>query len=106
MDQGKVTVVTTWPTPISVKDVQCFIGFINFYQRFIKRFSSIAALLTVLLNSKLRRLKWTLEAKKAFLALKQAFMTAPILHHPASENGVGAVLSQRFREKAKMYPVA
>jgi len=41
MDESKVEVIKTWPTLHSVKDVQSFLGFANFYQRFIKGYSSI-----------------------------------------------------------------
>ncbi len=40
MDPVKVQGVTDWPQPVKVKDVQSFIGFVNFYQRFICNFLS------------------------------------------------------------------
>ena len=48
MDPGKVKAVTEWPTPKNLKDVRGFVGFANFYRRFIKDFSKIACPLTVL----------------------------------------------------------
>ncbi len=39
MDQGKVTAITEWPIPQSVKELQRFLGFAHFYWRFIKDFS-------------------------------------------------------------------
>jgi len=42
MDPMKVTGVCDWPTPENWTDVQAFIGFINFYHRFIQDFSTIA----------------------------------------------------------------
>lgn len=42
MDKDKVSAVTTWPTPITIKELQCFLGFTNFYRRSIRGFSSIA----------------------------------------------------------------
>ncbi len=39
MDQGKVKAFRDWPTPQSIKELQRFIGFVNFYRRFIKYFS-------------------------------------------------------------------
>ena len=42
MDLTKVHGVTEWPTPTKVKEVQSFLGFVNFYQKFIHNFSDVA----------------------------------------------------------------
>ena len=42
MDPAKVARVSEWPTPSNKKEVQSFLGFTNFYQRFIEGFSCIA----------------------------------------------------------------
>ncbi len=42
MDLTKVCRVMEWPTPMKVKEVQSFLGFVNFYQKFIHNFSDIA----------------------------------------------------------------
>jgi hypothetical protein len=39
MDPVKVAGVTEWPTPMTLKEVQSFLGFANFYCRFIEGFS-------------------------------------------------------------------
>ena len=41
MDPAKVEAVLNWETPKLVKDVQCFLGFANFYRRFINKYSYI-----------------------------------------------------------------
>src|SRR5260221_10699894 len=41
MDPTKVCRVTEWPTPMKVKEVQSFLGFVNFYQKFICDFSDV-----------------------------------------------------------------
>ncbi len=50
IDLKKVEAVTNWPVPITVKEVQVFLGFANFYRRFIKGYSKEAAPLTVLIR--------------------------------------------------------
>ena len=42
MDPAKVQAIVDWPTPQKVKDIQKFVGFANFYRRFIDNFSDIA----------------------------------------------------------------
>ena len=116
MDPAKVSAVTTWPTPATRQKLQQFLGFANFYRRFIRNYSTVAAPLTALTSSK-RSFCWTPEAERAFQALKARFTSAPILQMPdpsrqfvvevdASDVGVGAVLSQRTEEDGKMHPCA
>ena len=45
MEKEKVKGVLEWPTPKCVKDVQKFLGLVNYYHRFIQSFASIARLL-------------------------------------------------------------
>ncbi len=42
MDPVKVAGIVQWPEPQNIKDVQSFLGFGNFYRRFIQGFSKIA----------------------------------------------------------------
>jgi hypothetical protein len=46
MDSKKIEAITSWPKPTTVKEVQSFLGFTNFYRQFIKDYSKIATLLT------------------------------------------------------------
>ncbi len=117
MDDKKVQSVLNWPQPKTVKELQRFLGFANFYRRFIRNFSTIAAPLTSLLRGGRQRLDWSPSAQHAFLQLKDRFTTAPILHHPdpnleftvevdASNTGIGAILSQRQGTPSKLFPCA
>ncbi len=105
MDKGKVEAITSWPIPSSIMEVQRFLGFSNFYRRFISNYSTITSPLTNLLKGKTKALAWNPNATEAFNTLKHAFTSAPLLVHPspklpfvvevdASTTGVGAVLSQ------------
>ncbi len=117
MDKGKVEAITSWPQPTTIKELQRFLGFSNFYRRFIANYSSITSPLTDLLKGGNKSLSWDLSATKAFNHLKEAFTTAPLLVHPnpelpfivevdASTTGVGAVLSQQQGKPSKLHPCA
>ena len=51
MEDKQIEAVKNWPEPTSVRDIQVFIGFANFYRRFIRGFSRIAAPLTSMLKT-------------------------------------------------------
>ena len=42
MDEEKLSEVLEWPVPTKVKQVQVFLGFANFYRRFIENFAKIS----------------------------------------------------------------
>ncbi|XP_057694140.1 uncharacterized protein LOC130917073 [Corythoichthys intestinalis] len=116
MDPTKVTAVTSWPVPENRKKLQQFLGFANFYRRFIRNYSTVASPFTALPSTKVP-FRWTPAADKAFGTLKARFTSAPILQMPdperqfvvevdASEVGVGAVLSQCATSDGKLHPCA
>ena len=122
MDEEKVSAIRSWPKPRGVKDVQAFLGFANFYRRFIAGFSRLAAPLTNLTKTTTADrppvFPWPddSEENKSFEALKTAFTTAPILAHfdpdketwvetDASDYVVAAVLSQPDQH-GLLHPVA
>jgi len=45
MEEEKIKGVLGWPIPKCVKDVQKFLGLVNYYHRFIQGFAAIARLL-------------------------------------------------------------
>ena len=51
MEDEQIEAVKNWPKPTSVRDIQVFINFANFYRRFIQGFSRIAAPLTSMLKT-------------------------------------------------------
>ena len=51
MKEERIKAVKQWPEPQSVRDIQVFLGFANFYRRFIQEFSRIAAPLTSMLKT-------------------------------------------------------
>uniref|UniRef100_A0A8C1X582 Uncharacterized protein n=1 Tax=Cyprinus carpio TaxID=7962 RepID=A0A8C1X582_CYPCA len=77
-----VDAVANWAEPTTVKELQRFLGFANFYRRFIKNYSLHSAPLTSLLKGGQRQLRWTSQAREAFGHLKHLFTSAPILRHP------------------------
>ena len=114
MDPKKVEVIVCWEVPKMVREVQCFLGFANFYRIFIENYSQVVAPLTWLTCKD--KLEWGPLADKAFQNLKMAFTTAPILMHldfakafyletNASDFALGAILLQMEVNK-KLHPVA
>ncbi|KAE8247514.1 hypothetical protein A4X03_0g7031, partial [Tilletia caries] len=115
MVMDKVNSVLSWPAPKSVKQLQSFLGFANFYRRFIWRYSEIVAPLTALLR-KDTPWAWNEGCQTAFDSLKTAFTSAPVLQHfdpskpitvetYASDYAIAAVASQPD-ENGRLRPVA
>ena len=50
MDDEKVKAIKEWPEPKNLKEVQAFLGFANFYQRFIQGYSQICTSLTKMIK--------------------------------------------------------
>jgi len=109
MSEEKVKGVLEWKSPASLTETQAFLGFANFYRRFIKDYSRVAHPITELRKATTKDWKWTPEAESAFTELKIQFTSAPTLAHfdpqqpvivetDASDFALGAVLSQRNNE--------
>ena len=80
MANNKIRAILDWPEPQKVKDVQSFLGFANFYQRFIHNYLEITVPLTRLTQ---KGLKWDFneDCRMAFKTLKEAFMQVWVLAH-------------------------
>jgi hypothetical protein len=114
MDPAKVKVIQNWPEPQKVKDIQSFLGFANFYRRYIHNYSDIVVPFTWLTW---KNIPWNFDesCKLAFLTLKQAFISAPVLTHykpscplvietDASDYALAAILSQ-VESNGEIHPV-
>ena len=81
MDPSKLKGILEWPAPITLTQVRSFIGFCNFYRRFIDHYSDKCAPLNVLLK-KTQPWKWNSEQQMAFTTLKAAYASEPVLLCP------------------------
>ena len=78
MQDEKVATIRDWEDPEYVKDEQYFLGFANFYRRFIINYSKVVAPI-MKLTGKIVPWQWETEQRAAFKALKDTFTSAPIL---------------------------
>ena len=112
---GLSKAIRDWPTPKSTKDVQQFLGLAQFYQQYVSGFAKIALPLSSLLANNIP-FKWTDEQQSAFLQLKRAICSAPVLRifdpdlmtfvdTDASGFAIGAVLLQKDRQ-GNVHPIA
>jgi hypothetical protein len=112
--QDKVQYIRDWERPRSLRDVQSFISFANFYQRFIEGFSKIPKPLSDLTKGSPKDWIWTDTITKSLEKLKYCFTTAPILTYfdphrecivetNASDFALGSTLSQTAKDK-KLHP--
>jgi len=115
MFDAKVKTIQEWPEPKKVKDIQSFLGFANFYRRFIFNYSDIVIPLTRLTR---KDTPWNFDenCRKAFNTLKQAFTSASILTHwvpdaqlvmetDASDYALATILSIMTKDN-EIHPVA
>jgi hypothetical protein len=108
MDPEKIQAVAEWPRPETAKEVQSFLGMVNFYRRFIQGFSGVAMPLTNL-TKKSEPWVWSSLCESAFQRLKKAITTEPVLRiadpelpyvlqTDASDFAIGAVLLQKVTD--------
>ncbi len=104
MDPVKIAGIAEWPTPTKKRELQSFLGFMNFYRKFIKNYSKVVKALTQLTG--LTAWTWGKPQEDAFKELKRRMAEDVVLAIPndddpfrveadASEGAVGAVLSQQ-----------
>jgi hypothetical protein len=109
MDPAKVSAIANWPEPKNKKELQSFLGFCNYYRRFIKDFSEIARPLHNLTKQDVL-LNWGVQQQHSFKTLKAAIISNPILIIPhdnapwriesdCSDHVLGGILSQEVDGK-------
>ena len=118
MDPSRVEAIKAWKDnpPQTYRDIQVFLGFCNFYRRFIFGFSRIARPLHDLMKGMKNGRKpgqigtdWQEPQEQAYHRLIDAFTTAPVLRHydpsssirvetDASHYALAGILSQSFED--------
>ena len=124
MDPSRVDAIIKWKEhpPKTYRDIQVFIGFCNFYRRFIYGFSKIARPILLLLKGMKKGRKpglighhWQEPQQRAFEELIDQFTTAPLLRHydrnlplrletDASQWALAGIISQPFKDQ--WHPIA
>lgn len=105
VNPDKLQVLRYWPRPRSLTEPRGFIGHLQFIRRFIRRFSHIVAPMANLTKKGIGIARWDAECDGAFLKLKDAITTTPVLvssdwqkpflcHVDASQRAVGGTLTQ------------
>lgn len=103
IDPEKIKAITSWPQPVTVRQLKGFLGLARYYRKFIQSYGAIAKPLTYLLKKD--SFCWTEIATASFEQLKQVLSTALVLQLPnfhkpfivecdASSTGFGAVIHQ------------
>ena len=110
--QSKLDILSNFPRPSSVTQLQSFIGLASYYRRFVNNFSKIASVLHKAASTKNKKLEWSEDCQTAFDILKKVITSDSILIFPdftllfrletdACNYGVGAVLSQKKYGKSQ-----
>ena len=81
IDPSRVEAIKNLSLPRSKKEIQSFLGNINFLRRFISSFVEVVKFITSMLR-KGNEVKWTLEARNYFDQIKQELTEAPVLINP------------------------
>lgn len=109
MKEGRTRMITEWPVPSTTHEIQVFLGFANFYRRFVYQYARLAAPLNDQTKGdrpQHKRLILPAPAREAFEKLKKAFISAPMLAHydwqkptiletDASQVAIAGILSQK-----------
>eukprot|EP00253_Pinus_taeda_P029566 PITA_29566 len=105
IDPDRIQAIQNMPHPRNIKELQAFLGKINFLRRFIPNLAELSRFLNNMLK-KDSKVKWTVDAQQAFESIKLALTQTPVLTSPqfdrdfiifsfASEHTIAAVLLQK-----------
>jgi len=109
MEKEKVDGILSWPEPKNIRDVRKFLGFANYYRRFIKNFAQVARLINMFTQKDVKW-QWGAEQQKAFNELKQVFTMKLVLaaldldkefrvEADASNYATGGVLLMKYSDE-------
>jgi hypothetical protein len=101
-DSGKISAISSLPTPVTLKESRSFLGLAEYYRKFVRHYGIICQPLTTLLKNNYVFV-WTQQHQITFEALKQALVSTPVLALPnfarpfvikidARDSRIGAVL--------------
>ncbi|GBG88232.1 hypothetical protein CBR_g46799 [Chara braunii] len=104
LEDSKIAAIRDWPTPHTLTELRSFLGLANYYRKFVRNFSTIAAPLRRLLKKE-AILQWDKDCTSALKKLKRALIEYPVIKvadpslpfvvtTDASQYGTGAVLQQ------------
>lgn len=106
-DESKVSTMLNYPRPANTTEVKRFLGMCSWYRRFVAHHATLISPLNDLIKGKRKgeKIQWNDRAEEAFLKIKQALVSAPILRSPdfskkftvqcdASDTGIAGVLTQ------------
>lgn len=106
-DPEKISAMVNYPRPKTATEVKRFVGLCSWYRRFINNFSGLMSPINALLKGRRKKqpIEWTNKAEDAFIKIKNALVSAPILCPPdfrmnftiqtdASDVAIGGILTQ------------
>ncbi len=106
VNPDNIKTVKTWPIPTTVKEVEAFLGFVNYHRQHISHLADLTAPLNILTGPK-AHFSWGDDKEEAFRKIKDALVSSAVLSYPdpnpastfildtdASDRGLGAELLQ------------